>query len=94
MKKITYKYFFVVFAVALFCSCSDITEYITTENVVLPQDEYTIPFETALSSLESFMMEKGMCNTKGGINSYIDNYFTVSVPSTKAVNGTGDVLYQ
>lgn len=82
----------IIFGVLSIFSCSKDIE--TTFEISQPQEEgYTIPIEDALSSLEDFMIDRGMVMTKGGFADYIDSYFTVSAPSTKAASTKENVLY-
>lgn len=55
---------------------------------------YTVPFETALNSLDIFMREQGLISdTKGSINHLIDNYFIVNNPLTKSIGDQTVLLY-
>lgn len=55
---------------------------------------YTVPFETALNSLDIFMREQGLISdTKGSINHLIDNYFIVKNSLTKSIGTQTDLLY-
>lgn len=58
-------------------------------------EDHTIPIETALGSLYSFLNEQGAIGTKGDINDYIDNYFVVSGSQvgTKVSEPTLSLLY-
>ena len=82
----------IIIVVFSFCSCSKGSET-ALEIKALQEEVYTVPIEEALSSLESFMVEKGMVKTKGSLSDYIDNYFPVSVPATKAAAAQGNVIY-
>lgn len=82
----------VIFSTLAICSCSKNLET-TPEINNLQEEDYTIPIEDALSSLEDFMIDRGMVMTKGGVADYIDNYFTVSAPGTKASCAKENVLY-
>lgn len=74
----------VIFGTFFIISCSDVLEN-AQGNVVSPEKDYTIPLEKALSSLEDFMIETGMrLKTKGDLNGYIEECFTVSNPATKS----------
>lgn len=81
------------FELLFFCSCSDVL-YTTVESNSNPEQLHTIPLEDALSSLEDFMIETGMrLKTKGDLDDYIENYFTVSTPITKSHGYYDNVLY-
>lgn len=55
---------------------------------------YTVPFETALNSLDIFMREQGLISdTKGSINHLIDNHFIVKNSLTKSIGTQTDLLY-
>lgn len=50
------------------------------------KENYTIPIETALNSLDDFLVSRGTIPTKGSIHGYIENYFVVSGgPDTKGI---------
>lgn len=83
----------VIFGILLICSCSDVLDTAAEINV-LQQEEYAIPLEDALSSLEDFMKGTGMLlETKGGLSDYIENCFSVSTPATKGNYNNEDILY-
>lgn len=82
-----------LFGALFFCSCSKELETVPETNA-LKEEGYTIPIEDVIASLETFMRDNGMlAQTKGSANEYIENYFTVSIPTTKADNSDGDALY-
>lgn len=82
-----------LFGALFFCSCSKELETVPETNA-LKEEGYTIPIEDAIASLETFMHNNGMLvQTKGSANEYIENYFTISIPATKADNSGGDALY-
>lgn len=82
----------IIIGVLFFCSCSK--EFENTQEInTIKEEGYTIPIEEALSSLENFLVERGIVNTKSGLNDYIDNYFPVSVTGTKATSDRDNVLY-
>lgn len=71
-------------AMGLFCSCSHEIEQITMKPD--NKESYAIPIETALNSLDDFLVSRGTIPTKGGIHCYIENYFVVSGgPDTKGI---------
>jgi len=82
-----------IFGAMFLFSCSKDLDTAPEINVLIEENEYTIPIEDALSSLEDFLMETGTVVTKGSINDFIDNYFTVSAPSTKSSGVEENLLY-
>lgn len=83
----------VMLGVLFICSCSDVFNNTSGDKVIIEKD-YTIPMEDALASLENFMIEAGMFpETKGCLNEYIKDFFTVSSPATKSGENYENVLY-
>lgn len=88
--KIT-KTFISLLSLSLAVACSNNLEPIVS---VTEDADFSISIETALSTLEQFMIEDGRIDTKSSANDYIDGYFTVSVAPTKASDSqSGNVLY-
>ena len=89
----TFVYSVIVSAGALCAiSCSDSLETLPQEEHC-QEESYAIPIETALSSLEAFMIERGMVMTRGGMNDCIKDYFPVSAPATRASGSNENLLY-
>lgn len=82
--------------ILLITSCAeklDIQEANSVKNTIT--NDHSIPIETALCSLDSFLYERGSVKTRGGAVNYINNYFIVSRNSktTKAADNESPVLY-
>lgn len=80
-----------IIALGLFCSCNHKIEQITMESD--NEENYAIPIETALNSLDDFLASQGIISTKGGVRDYIDNYFSVSGSQTTKAGEKREVLY-
>lgn len=89
----TTHFLFVILGALFICSCSDILDDASHDELIVEKD-YIIPIEDALASLEDFMLETGMrLKTKGDLNGYIEECFTISNPATKSDSTYKDILH-
>lgn len=86
-------YVFMLWAAVLSASCSrELPSGEMPGNVAV--EDYSIPVETALNTLENFLKEQGLLSETKGAESCIDNYFAVGrTPGTKAADAHADVIY-
>lgn len=78
----------------LLCSCSN--EIIYPENDKETNDDYVIPIDEALNSLDDFFISCGESETKGLTSARIDNYFTITSPAATKSSATvhsSDLIY-